>query len=170
MKYKYLLLSFFLSPLIISCQNYSDNSLAGDLAETSTCPSGGCANTEANPLNLSLSAAGSITLSAPSTAGAISIGGDCNASTYPSNKLRISLKANSTDYTANTIFLAANSEGQLFCKKGRFDLIVRPPNDGLTGLPAKLNYQLKVEIIGVDNTGKEWTNSASSLNYSLNIF
>ena len=139
-----------------ACNQYSDG-LIGDFQEASKCPANGCATAAASENFISMNSS----VSNLSIVGAnpVTVGGDCNVSTYPTNTINATI----TYQTSGAPVTAAVSSNNAVsttpvCKKGRFDVTVDTRN-----LPAGNVFNLKLELVAFDAANKPHRNTASGV-------
>ena len=157
----YLVLGFF---ALTACNQYSD-SLMGDYVENSKCPANGCANQAANATGLKLTNSGSaVSLYPTATDTKVEISGDCAYSTYPSNKINVTVvkQTGNTPMTAPA-YSVTGSSTQPACRKGKFDVAV-----DIRNLPTAAIYTVKLELIAYDTNNSPVTNAAGGYLY-LNL-
>lgn len=163
MSLKPLLKSFFvLACLALSaCNQYSD-SLIGDYQESSKCPANGCANQEANVNLLKLTNSSSaVSIYPTATDTKVEISGDCHVSTYPSNKINVTVvtQTGSTPVTA-PVYSVTGSSTQPACRKGKFDFFI-----DIRGLAKSTIYTVKVELVAYDANNTPITNAGGGYLY-----
>jgi hypothetical protein len=175
----YLICIFLLMSLShVGCSN-SGTPLAGDQAISSKCPPGGCAGTEADSTQLSISSPAGTTIYVPRLAPSgvvidpIEIGGDCFTSTYASNRIEVEVYQGSnrvivlpTDITntrRNYAIATENNDRVPRCHLGRYGFTI----NGAV-MPNMLQYNVKVNIVGINEQGNEFRNEGSGV-FRLNV-
>jgi hypothetical protein len=147
-----------------ACNQYSD-SLMGEYQNTSKCPANGCANQAASANSLKLSNSSSaVTLYPASTDTKVEISGDCSFSTYPSNKINVSVVTQTGNTPMNApAYSVTGSSTQPACRKGKFDVML-----DIRSLPASTIYTVKMELVAYDASNVPYTNAAGGYLY-LNL-
>lgn len=159
MSLKPLLKSWLLLGLLTAlsaCSQYSDGGLIGDYQDTSKCPANGCANIAASANHLKLSNGGSsVTLYPAATDTKVEVSGDCHPSTYPSNKINVSVVTQNGNSPVNApAYSATGSSTTPACYKGRFNILV-----DIRNLARSTIYTLKLELVAYDENNVPHTNS-----------
>ncbi|MBK9322482.1 MAG: hypothetical protein IPM97_05940 [Bdellovibrionaceae bacterium] len=136
------------------CSQYSDG-LVGDYQESSKCPPNGCANQAASENYISLTT--STTSVNVSGSNPVTLGGDCQASTYPSNVISATVvnQASGAPVSAAVSSNTGNSATPA-CRKGRFDLTL-----DTSAMPSGAVYAVKLELIAYDANNVAHKNTAS---------
>ncbi|MBC7370541.1 MAG: hypothetical protein H7326_03190 [Bdellovibrionaceae bacterium] len=145
-----------LSLQLAACNQYSDG-LVGDYQETSKCPANGCANAAASENYISMASS----TSSLSVVGAnpVTLGGDCNTSTYPTNVINATVTYQTSGAPVTAAVSSNNGASATpACKKGRFDVTVDTRN-----LPAGNVYTLKLELVAFDTANAPHRNTASGV-------
>lgn len=146
--------------------------LAGDLTESSKCPPGGCADSAPDQDQLTLTASGKTTLyQTPLKNGGgqiidmIEIAGDCYASTYPNNRVEVTLYYSTSRVTLSSTDVIDGSYpgGQPKCRNGRFNFAINGAR-----LTAGLTYRIQAELIGIAADGSEYRNAGTGV-YKINV-
>lgn len=138
------------------CSEYSDGGLVGDYQDTSKCPANGCANMAASANHLKLTNGGSaVTLYPAASDTKVEVSGDCYASTYPSNKINVTVvtQSGNSPMTAPA-YSATGSSTTPACRKGKFDVVV-----DIRNLAANTIYTLKLELVAYDQNNVPQTNA-----------
>ncbi len=137
------------STLILSaCQNYSENSLAGDKASLVKCPANGCASALADSNELSISWAGKSTIVTSIGDKSVQLGGDCYPSTYPNNRIDVQVRNSATNQTVNAIPYSPSliSATTIQCEKGRYNILL-----DTSALPTNNVYRVSLTLVGIEN-------------------
>lgn len=147
-----------------SCSQYSD-SLMGEYQDTSKCPANGCTNQAASANLLKLSNGGSSVSLYPTAADTkIEVSGDCHASTFPSNKINVTVVTqNGNTPVSAPAYSATGSTTQPACRKGKYDVVV-----DIRNLAASTIYTLKLELVAYDSNNVAHTNAGGGYLY-LNL-
>lgn len=166
MSLKPLLKSFLMLGLLSlsACNNYSD-SLIGEYQDTSKCPANGCANqaASANLLKLTNSSS-SVSIYPAATDTKVEISGDCHVSTYPTNKINVTVvtQTGNTPVTAPA-YSATGTSTQPACRKGKFDFMI-----DIRNLAVSKIYTVKIELLAYDENNSPVTNAGGGYLY-LNL-
>lgn len=133
--------------------------LAGDQQSASKCPPGGCANPEPDRTQLFLGGpGGTYAAYKPQYSGStiidqIEFGGPCYASTYPSNRVEVTLKdAGGTVLGASDIVSTNGATPK--CVNGRYGVSLNGAR-----FPAGSSYKVSIQIIGIDANGNAFDNA-----------
>jgi hypothetical protein len=141
---------------LTACNQYSDG-LMGDYLTTSKCPANGCASAAASENYISLSS----TTSSLNVVGAapVTVGGDCNVSTYPTNTITAALTYQ-TSGAPVAVGFSSNAADSMTpaCRKGRFEVSVDTRN-----LPAGNVYTLRLNLVAYDASNVAHVNAASGV-------
>lgn len=139
---------------LAACNQYSDG-LVGDFQETSKCPANGCANQNANENYISLDTKTSVI---NVTGGnPITIGGDCYASTFPTNTITATVTYQTSGApVAAAVSSNTGSSQTPACRKGRFEVTIDTRN-----LPASNVYSVRLELVAYDANNTPHRNAAS---------
>ena len=134
--------------ILSACQNYSENSLAGDKAGLVKCPANGCASALADSNELSISWAGKATIVSSGADQSVQIGGDCYPSTYPTNRIDVQVRNSATNQTVNAIPYSPSliSANTIQCEKGRYNILLNT-----ISLPTNNVYRVSLTLIGIEN-------------------
>ncbi len=136
------------------CSQYSDG-LVGDFLESSKCPANGCANQAASENYISLTTS----TNSVNTSGSnpVTFGGDCQASTYPSNVINTTVVYQSSGAPV-TAAVSSNTGNSVTpaCRKGRFDVTI-----DTSAMPAGNVYTVKFELVAYDANNVAHRNAAS---------
>ncbi len=145
------------SVALTACNQYPNNSLMGDYIETSKCPANGCANQAASATGLKMTNSGSAVSLYPTAADTkVEISGDCAYSTYPSNKINVTVVKQTGNAPMSAPAYSVNgSSTQPACRKGKFDVAI-----DIRGLPTAAIYTVKLELIAYDTNNNPVTNAA----------
>jgi len=156
-----LLAGFF---ALTACNQYSD-SLIGEYQDTSKCPANGCANQAASAGLLKLTnSSSSISIYPAAGDTKVEISGDCHASTYPTNKINVTVVTqNGNSPMTAPAYSATGSSTQPACRKGKFDVAV-----DIRNLPAGAVYTVKMELVAYDASNVAYTNAGGGYLY-LNL-
>lgn len=149
----------------VACNQYSDGGLVGDYQDSSKCPANGCANQAASANLLKMNTTGNAVSLYPAASDTkVEISGDCYASTFPSNKINVSVvtQNGNAPMTAPT-YSATGASTQPACRKGRFEVVV-----DIRNLAASQIYTVKMELVAYDATGASYTNTGGGILY-LNL-
>ena len=94
----------------------------------------------------------------------VEISGDCYASTYPTNKINVSVvtQNGSVPMTAPA-YSATGSSTAPICRNGKYDVVV-----DIRNLAANAIYTVKLELVAYDSTGAPFTNAGGGFVY-LNL-
>lgn len=142
--------------LLSACNQYSDGGLVGDYQDTSKCPANGCANQAASANVLKLSTTGNaVSLYPAATDSKVEISGDCYASTYPNNRINVTVvtQTGNAPIAAPTYSVTGASTTPA-CRKGKFGVAIDIRNLALGGI-----YTVKLELVAYDNAGTPFTNA-----------
>lgn len=153
------------SALLTACNQYSDGGLVGDYQDTSKCPANGCANQAASANVLKMSTVGNVVSLYPAAADTkVEISGDCYASTYPSNKINVSVVTqNGNTPISVAAYSATGSSTQASCRKGKYDVVLDIRNLAVSNI-----YTVKLELVAFDSAGSPYTNAGGGFLY-LNL-
>ncbi len=146
MRFILLALGLFIS----SCQSYSENGFMSDYSSLVKCPANGCADQTPSEHEMTVSYAGP-TIQSPSGDQSIQIGGDCYASTFPSNTIIPTAVNQSGQALTNVTFAAVNGQ-TLQCVGGRYNVMINATN-----LAAPGNYRIRFQLVASDLSGKTYT-------------
>lgn len=147
-------------------------SLAGDQTFDSKCPPGGCAGLEPDENQITIASPGRTTLyqaarpAAPATpTDTIELGGDCYASTYPNNRIEVTVFRGTTQITlaAGSVINPRSASTDPMCVNGRFNLAISGAQ-----LVSGYVYRVHVEVIGKDALGNEFRNSGTGA-FDINV-
>lgn len=141
--------------------------LAMGYDDSLSCPSGGCATLTADQNQLSITGSGKTSMvQTASGSDTVEIGGNCYVSTYPANRIEVTMYKNSTQLvtigTSNVVGIKSSTTTPK-CVGGRFDIAV---NGAL--MPTGAVYRLHFAIVGIDASGLEYRNTASGT-FDLNV-
>lgn len=119
---------------VVGCNSSTNGSLIGDLTKSSECPKGGCASMTPSDQNILLSSntlADVYHYSAGRTgAGRFEFSGECSPSTYPSNKIVVSVfNANGAEVQVN-VSGVSSTDIVPKCIDGRYNLAMRTDDLG----------------------------------------
>jgi hypothetical protein len=159
-------LSFFFLTLfffaLTACSQYSDGGLVGDYQDTAKCPANGCANQAANANALKLSTVGNVVSLYPAaTDTKVEISGDCYASTYPSNKINVSVVTQNGNVPVSAgVYSVTGSSTLPACRKGKYDVMIDIRNLSLNTI-----YTVKLEIVAYDSVGTPVLNNGGGALY-----
>lgn len=145
--------------------------LAGDQVLESMCPDSGCADAtpDENQLTVKGPGATNIQSKAQMSGGVptdfVEFGGDCYASTYPNNRIEVSVTNNGTPVS----LVAGTDVVSIFeadvtprCVQGRYNVGIKgtklPP-----GASSSISYLVKFEIVGIDENGVAHRNTNTGL-------
>lgn len=136
--------------IISSCQNFSENEFMTE-AGLVKCPANGCANTKSDANSMTIFYSGPKPIYSKVAETAVSIGGDCFASTYPDN--RIDVTVYQTGF-ANPLALGGyvvplNSGSTVKCVKGRYNFTI-----GTGLIPSVGSYKVKLQLVGIDQANQ----------------
>lgn len=150
--------------IVTACSQYSD-SMFGDYQDTSKCPANGCANKAASASLIKLTNGGStVTLYPGSADTKVEVSGTCAYSTYPTNKINVTVVTQSGSTPVSAPAYAGNSATtQPSCVKGKFDIVVDIRNLAVSAI-----YTLKLELVAYDSANTAYTNAGGGYLY-LNI-
>jgi len=151
--------------LLTACNQYSNGGLVGDYQDTSKCPANGCANQAASANVLKMSTTGNLVSLYPTAADTkVEISGDCYASTYPSNKILVSVVTqNGNTPIAAPVYSATGSSTTPMCRNGKYDVVV-----DIRNLAVGAIYTVKLELVAYDTAGAPYTNAGGGFLY-LNL-
>jgi hypothetical protein len=160
-----LLLVLASSALMTACNQYSNGGLVGDYQDTSKCPANGCANQAASANVLKMSTTGNlVSLYPASTDTKVEVSGDCYPSTYPSNKILVSVVTqNGNTPIAANVYSATGASTTPMCRNGKYDVVVDIRNLALSAI-----YTVKLELVAYDTAGVPHTNAGGGFLY-LNL-
>jgi hypothetical protein len=145
------------------CNQYSDGGLVGNYQDTSKCPANGCANQAASANVLKLSTTGNaVSLFPAATDTKVEIGGDCYASTYPNNKINVTVVTQNGNTPVVAPVYSASADTPA-CRKGKYDVVVDITKLGLGAI-----YTVKLELVAYDSAGASVTNAGGG-NIYLNL-
>lgn len=147
---------------LVACNQYSDGGLVGDYQDSSKCPANGCANQVASANALKLATTGNVVSLYPTAADTkVEISGDCYASTYPSNKINVTVATQNgnTPVTA-AVYSATGASTVPACRKGKYNVVLDIRNLAL----AKI-YTVKLEMVAYDSAGTAVTNAGGGYLY-----
>lgn len=143
--------------------------LAGDETSQSLCPSSGCVDPTPQSVQLSISYGGSInrtSVALKNTAGTpidfVEFSGECYASTYPQNEIRVTVKKGTVklNMTVGTedsrIVSLVSNDLKPRCVQGRYAFGIRGD-----AMPPGASYSVSVAIAGIDEDGKAHLNSST---------
>lgn len=163
---------FVLSPLafgLVGC-NTESVGLAKDWSNPSKCPPNGCAGLapDKNQLMVKGPESAIVTASA-ATHPFVEFSGDCYASTYPMNRIEVTVNLENggqialTNNDVKPIILPSGSS--LKCDQGRYGFVI----DG-SKMPSAM-YDVQVSIVGIDDYGNLHRNSNGGVfNTKVNRF
>ncbi|HRO67404.1 MAG TPA: hypothetical protein PL182_07560 [Pseudobdellovibrionaceae bacterium] len=144
--------------------------LAGDQVLESLCPDSGCADATPDPNQLTVKGPGATNIqSKVRTSGGVpadfvEFGGDCYASTYPNNRIVVTVNNVAIGTDAVSLFAADTTPR---CIQGRYSVAIKG-----TRLPAgassSISYNVKFEIVGIDADGAEHRNTNTGL-FALSV-
>ncbi len=142
------LLAFGAVLILSACQNYSENSLAGDKASLVKCPANGCASALADSNELSISWAGKSTIISSGADRSVQLGGDCYPSTYQKNRIDVQVRNSATNQTVNAIPYSPSltSATTIQCEKGRYNISL-----DTSALPINNVYRVSLTLVGIEN-------------------
>lgn len=152
--------------LLSACNQYSDGGLVGDYQDTSKCPANGCANQAANANALRLTTTGNaVSLYPAATDEKLEISGDCHPSTYPSNRINVTVttQTGNAPVTVPVYNLSGISSAQPFCNKGKYNLAL-----DIRNLAKSTIYSVQLELVAFDSLGTPYT-SAGGGRVRLNL-
>ncbi|MBX3039826.1 MAG: hypothetical protein KF789_03830 [Bdellovibrionaceae bacterium] len=145
--------------------------LASDQILESMCPESGCADATPDANQLTVKGPGTTNIQSkilgPAAAPTdfVEFGGDCYASTYPSNRIEVSVTRSGTPISLNvgtdvvSIFEADTTPR---CIQGRYSVGIRGTKLP-SGTSSSISYQVKFEIVGIDADGVPHRNSNTGL-------
>lgn len=147
-----------------ACSQYSDG-LLGDYQETSKCPANGCANQAASANELKLTYGGSaVSIFPAQTDDRIEISGECHVSTYPSNKINVTVVTQNGNVPVNApAYSVTGSSTQPACRKGKFGFALDIRGMGLSAI-----YTVKMELVAYDAGNNPVTNPGGGI-LTLNL-
>lgn len=150
---------------VLAACNQTPSSLLGEYQETSKCPANGCANQAASANLLKLTNTGSsVSLYPAATDTKVEISGDCHASTYPNNKINVTVVTQTGNTPVNApAYSATGTTTQPACRKGKYDVVI-----DIRNLAANAIYTVKLELIAYDSSNTPFTNAAGGYLY-LNL-
>lgn len=132
--------------------------LGGDFNETSKCPVNGCAGLDPDATQLLITTGSRTQMYLTQKPGdTVEIGGDCYASSYPNNRIRVTVKlGGAVVQLGSSDIISTRSTSPLTtprCVGGRFGFTINGAS-----MPGSGFYQVISEIIGIDSKGVETTN------------
>ncbi len=148
-----------------ACNQPPGSGLVGDYQSSSKCPANGCANQAASANTIKLSTTGNIVSLYPaSTDTKVEVSGDCYASTYPSNKINVSIVTQNGNAPVSAgVYSATGTSTIPVCRNGKFDVVIDIRNLSLSTI-----YTVKLELVAYDSTGALVTNAGGG-NIYLNL-
>lgn len=151
--------------LLSACNQYSDGDLVGDYQDTSKCPANGCANQAASANVLKISTTGNtVSLYPAATDSKVEISGDCYTSTYPSNKINVTVVTqNGNVPMAAAAYSVTGASTVPACRKGKYGVALDIRKLALGGI-----YTVKLELVAYDSAGTPFTNAGGGYLY-LNL-
>lgn len=136
--------------------------LAGNEQMNSKCPPNGCANLEPDQTQLTLvGPPGTQVHKAPAVSSGVIVdqvefGGDCYASTYPNNRIEVTVVNKNNNAPVNVsvennhIVSTVGSSNIPRCVKGRYGFAIYGNQ-----LAANASYKVTARLIGIDSNGNE---------------
>ena len=157
---KHLILLPFMAGALSACQVGGDP-LAGDKVFESMCPDSGCADATPDQQQLMIKGPGVTSMQSKAASGEwVEFGGDCYASTYPSNFIRVTLFHQNGNpillTTGSTLFSVTQADVTPRCRQGRFHFVIEGSR-----MPAGASYRVEAQIVGLDAQGVEFTNTST---------
>lgn len=154
--------------LLLSACSQTGSSLAGDYTATSKCPPNGCASLDPDPTQLTISNGGkTIFYMTPATVSGVivdqvQLGGDCYASSYPSNRIEVTVFSAGQEVLIQPGDIIATIAGaNLYvpkCVNGRFGFSI----NGLR-MPGGNTYKVQMKLIGIASSGAEASTSGGNI-------
>lgn len=143
-----------------ACQVGGDP-LAGDKVFESLCPESGCADATPDQQQLMLRGPSATTIQHKVASGdGVEFGGECYASTYPNNFIRVSLFHQNNNPIALTIgtdlFSVTQADVTPRCVQGRFHFAISGAK-----MPAGVSYRVEAQLVGLDDQSVQFTNTST---------
>jgi hypothetical protein len=136
--------------VLSSCQNFSENGLLTNLSSYVKCPANGCADATPNENEMAVAYVGARPLMSPGSDVSIQIGGDCYASTFPTNQITVAVL--NQNNTARMATVMAVNGSVLRCVNGRYNVAIDTSN-----LPAPGIYKVRLQLVAYDAGNMSYT-------------
>ncbi|MGZ3744650.1 MAG: hypothetical protein ACXWRE_10180 [Pseudobdellovibrionaceae bacterium] len=151
-------LALFFCTFFTACSQYSDGGLVGDYQSTFKCPANGCANQAPNANALKLSTVDNVVSLYPTANDTkVEISGDCYASTYPSNKINVTVVTQNGNVPVNAgVYSATGSSTAPACRKGKYDVVIDIRNLALNAI-----YTVKLDLVAYDSSNNAISSSGA---------